>query len=117
MNTKKIEGAATMEISMVKGNLPYNAAEGAENYGKLYNRYTVDGVAFVAPTDSDFATRFGNDEALHSVSFNVNDDDQLTLTGFITLAKFNSYDALTSKIEARKVAVSQGNLEMLAALN
>lgn len=116
MNTKVITGVDTMNISLLQSNLPYKAEEGSQNYGKLYNRYGVDGVAFVAASDSDFAVRFANEEPLHSVSFNVNEDDQLSLTAFITAKKFDAYDSIASRSAARKIAIEAGNLEMLAAL-
>ena len=105
-----------MNISLVKSNLPYNVQEGSENFGRTYNRYAVDGVAFVSGSDSDFATRFTNDEPLHSVTFGVNDDGQYSLIGFITAKKFDAHHKATSNVKARETAILSGNLEALAAL-
>lgn len=115
--TKKIEGVECLDITAVqKGKAYTNTVEGSKNHGKLYNIYQWNGQAFSVNTEDDFVAKAEADEPLASVTFGVNDEGQFSLLSFVTMAKFNSYHALTTKAIERKIAIEAGNLEMLAAL-
>jgi len=113
MSTKRIEGIDVLDVRALPGLFDYNKE--SQMAGKKYRRFAYGGDVFIADAEDPFCQELDNDN-LFSITFGVNDEAQLSMTGFVTLSRYEKMKGFESRIKKLDIVNVVTNPEELASL-
>lgn len=83
MSQTKITAEDVLLVQQISNDLPYDA--NTKMAGKTYRRFAYAGKVFIS-NDVDFYTALAKGD-VHTISVDVNEQGQLSMTGFITYTR------------------------------